>query len=142
MDLTKETALTLLESTEPFPIDFDLAWQWIGYAKKPNAKDKLVRNFEEGVDYVVTQMRESVNYSGFSPQELAANARKEVIYLTVDCLKSLGVMAGTAKGKEIRKYFLECEKIAKASLKQLSYELYWYKRVKMFVVYKKAVSVG
>jgi hypothetical protein len=40
-------------------------------------------------------------------------SRTEFIYLTVDCFKSLGMMAGTQKGKEVRKYFLECEKIAK-----------------------------
>jgi len=38
---------------------------------------------------------------------------REDIRLCVDCLKSLGMMAGTEKGKEIRHYFLECERIAK-----------------------------
>lgn len=37
----------------------------------------------------------------------------EKIELTVECFKSLGMMAGTEKGKAIRKYFLECERIAK-----------------------------
>lgn len=35
------------------------------------------------------------------------------ILLTIDCLKYWGMMCGTEKGKQIRKYFLECEKIAK-----------------------------
>lgn len=30
--------------------------------------------------------------------------------LTVDCFKSLGMMAGTEQGKKIRRYFLECER--------------------------------
>ena len=37
----------------------------------------------------------------------------EDIRLNIDCFKSLGMMAGTQKGKEVRRYFLECERIAK-----------------------------
>ena len=37
----------------------------------------------------------------------------ELILLTIDCFKSLGMMAGTEQGKVIRKYFLECERIVK-----------------------------
>ena len=46
-------------------------------------------------------------------------SRTEFIYLTVECFKSLGMMAGTEQGKQIRKYFIECERIAK----QKSHEL-------------------
>ena len=34
----------------------------------------------------------------------------EFIKLTIDCFKSFGMMAGTEKGKEIRRYFLMCER--------------------------------
>jgi hypothetical protein len=40
-------------------------------------------------------------------------SRTEQIFLTIDCFKSLGMMAGTEQGKVIRKYFLECERIVK-----------------------------
>jgi hypothetical protein len=40
----------------------------------------------------------------------------EKIQLTVECLKSLGMMAGTEQGKLIRRYFLECEKIVRANV--------------------------
>ena len=43
----------------------------------------------------------------------------ESIKLTIDAFKSLGMMAGTQKGKEIRHYFLECERIAKQAVETI-----------------------
>jgi phage anti-repressor protein len=106
IDFSTETAITLLNSTDEHPVNFDDAWQWLGYSNKQAAKKKLTRNFEENEDYLTKWM--NVPHSN----GLTAS-RTEFIYLTVDCLKSLGMMAGTEKGKQIRKYFIECEKIAK-----------------------------
>lgn len=104
-----ELAHQIYNSGEQFPVDFDDAWQWLGYAKKQNAKDTLVDYFEEKIDFVRCGVKSS---TGGRPSEL--------IQLTVDCLKSMGMMAGTEKGKEIRKYFLECERIAKEAAKPQS----------------------
>jgi phage anti-repressor protein len=101
-DFSKDLALSLLESAEEYPVDFDDAWQWLGYATKQKAQKKLEQNFEEGSDYLTKGLKRS---TGGRPGEL--------ILLTVDCFKSLGMTAGTEQGKQIRKYFLECEKIAK-----------------------------
>ncbi|HEY9874506.1 MAG TPA: hypothetical protein V6D12_13780 [Candidatus Obscuribacterales bacterium] len=98
----QNTALTLLNSPESFPVDFDDAWQWLGYASKRNGKDTLINNFLEGVDFLRSSTKSP---TGGRPSEF--------IQLTIDCFKMLGMMAGTEKGKEIRAYFLECEKIAK-----------------------------
>jgi phage anti-repressor protein len=106
ISFNQELAIALYESTENFPVDLDNAWQWLGYAKKQNAKDKLIRNFEDGIDFRVTQMRETKPDGSFSH-------RSEKIELTVDCFKSLGMMSGSEQGKTIRRYFLECERIAK-----------------------------
>ena len=108
MEFSYECALALFHSTDPFPADFDEAWRWIGYFTKQKAKNKLTNNFEEGVDYTLTQMVKRVegNRGGGSVQF-------EFIKLTIDCFKSLGMLAGTQKGKEIRHYFLECERIAR-----------------------------
>jgi len=102
IDFSKDLALSLLESAEEYPVDFDDAWQWLGYATKQKAQKKLEQNFEEGSDYLTKGLKRS---TGGRPGEL--------ILLTVDCFKSLGMTAGTEQGKQIRKYFLECEKIAK-----------------------------
>lgn len=90
-------------SDADYPIDLDDAWQWLGYSTKQKAKQKLERNFDLGVDFTsVNQMVKCADGKGFS--------RCEKINLSVDCFKSLGMMAGTEQGKTIRRYFLECEK--------------------------------
>ena len=101
-DFNKELAITLLNSVDDYPVDFDEAWQWLGYATKQKAEKKLKQNFEEGIDFLTKGLKSS---TGGRPSEL--------IVLTVDCFKSLGMMVGTEQGKQIRKYFIECEKIAK-----------------------------
>lgn len=83
----------------------------MGYAKKQNAKDKLVRNFDDGLDFRITQMRETKQDGTFSHCY-------EKIELTIECLKSLSMMAGTEQGRIIRKYFLECERTLKHKLRQ------------------------
>jgi phage anti-repressor protein len=102
MELSHELALALVQATDPFPVDFDDAWQWIGYSSKQKAKTKLINNFEEGIDFLTGWVK--------SPQ---GGRPSESIQLSVECLKAFGMMAGTAKGKEIRRYFLECEQLAK-----------------------------
>ena len=102
----QELAQQLVNSDEQFPVDFELAWEWIGYSSKQSAKKKLSRNFDAGTDYLSKWM--SVAHSN----GLTAS-RTEQIYLTIDAFKSLGMMAGTEQGKEIRKYFLNCERIVK-----------------------------
>lgn len=107
-NFSKELALSFLGSNNDFPVNFEDAWQWIGYSNKQAAKKKLTRNFEEGTDYLSKWM--SVPHSN----GLTAS-RTETIFLTVDAFKSLAMMAGTEKGRETRQYFLRCEKELKHS---------------------------
>ena len=100
---TREMAQSILKCDREFPVDLDDAWQWLGYNQKSDCLSKLKRNFEEGEDFSVESLKSS---TGGRP--------RICIMLTVDCLKSLGMMAGTSQGKQIRKYFLQCEKVAKA----------------------------
>ncbi|MFN6486606.1 MULTISPECIES: hypothetical protein [unclassified Nostoc] len=97
----KTLALSLYESDDLYPIDLDDAWQWLGYAKKQNAKDALDSRFLENEDFI----RAGVKSNGGRPSE--------VLLLSIECFKMLGMIAGTEQGKVIRKYFLECERIAK-----------------------------
>ena len=103
---SQSIAQSLVDSGEQFPVDFDLAWQWLGYSAKHKAKNKLTRNFDHGVDY-------STKWLSVAHSNGLTASRTEQIYLTIDCFKSLGMMAGTEQGKVIRKYFLECERIVK-----------------------------
>ena len=102
MEFSHELALALVQSHKPFPVDFEQAWRWIGYSTKQKAKNKLTNNFEEEIDFLTEWLKTP---TGGRPSES--------LWLSVDCFKSLGMMAGTQKGKEIRRYFLECERIAK-----------------------------
>ncbi|MEH1791142.1 hypothetical protein [Nostoc sp.] len=99
-------ALSLYQSNEPYPIDLDVAWQWLGYAEKRNCLDTLKSSFEQSVDF-----------SSLNAKTSTGGRPRNCIMLTIDCFKSLGMMAGTEQGKAIRKYFLECERIAKAAAK-------------------------
>jgi hypothetical protein len=42
----------IAQSLEAFPVDFDDAWQWIGYSTKGNALRMLQDNFKEGKDFL------------------------------------------------------------------------------------------
>jgi phage anti-repressor protein len=102
-----ELATLLHNSDEKFPVDFDSAWVWLGYFDKPTAKRSLL-----GFDFVV-----DVDFCINAGLCSASNPRPtEHITLTVDCFKTWGMLAGTDRGKQVRKYFLECERIAKSKL--------------------------
>lgn len=101
-EFTFELAMELYKSTELFPIDLDDAWIWLGYQAKRDCRDVLFNNFVEGIDFLGKGTKSS---TGGRPSEW--------IMLTVECFKSLGMMAGTEKGKEIRHYFLDCERLLK-----------------------------
>ncbi len=126
MEFSHELALAIVQSTDEFPIDFDAAWKWIGYSTKQKAKNKLTNNFDLGFDYTLNQMVKRVegNKGGGA-------VRFESINLTLDCFKSLGMMAGTAKGKEVRRYFLECERIAKKAVKIIPAQAQEIERLKL-----------
>ena len=98
---SQDLAQQFIENPDPFPVDFELAWQWLGYSKKSNAKRMLISQFEKDFDFCSIMSK--------TPQD---GRPSESIFLSVDCFKSLGMMAGTDQGKQIRKYFLECERIA------------------------------
>lgn len=100
MTFSIELAQDLLNSEETFPISFSTSWQWLGYSRKDVAKRALLNSgFIKNEDF-----RISVE---------STSAAVENIYLTVECLKMWSMMSGTEQGKQVRLYFLECEKVAK-----------------------------
>lgn len=124
IDLSRELILMLLESSEEFPIDLDDAYPWIGWSKKQDAKDVLTNNFVEGVDFLRKGVKSP---SGGRPSEW--------IVLTVDCFKSLSMMAGTPKGREVRQYFIDCETELKRRIKEEG-------KRQVIGAYTKRVSLG
>ncbi|MDQ2096759.1 MAG: antA/AntB antirepressor family protein [Tychonema bourrellyi B0820] len=104
MDFSIELAKSLIDSAEEFPVDLEKAWVWLGYSRKDKALETLKSYFVEGEDFVFHQ----------SGEWRQGGRSKDLYRLTVNCLKEFGMIARTDQGKQIRKYFLECEKIAKA----------------------------
>lgn len=107
MELTPEVVFALVGSENQFPVDFDDAWQWIGYSRKSDAKEVLEASFDKGSDFC-GEFRKN----GLRGRPI------EKIYMSVDCFKSFCMMAGTAKGREVRRYFLNCERQLKQLLEE------------------------
>ena len=104
ISFSRAFALALIESDQEFPVDFDVAWEWLGYARKDNAKRRLESDFVEGIDYTLR-----INAERTDNGRGGGSVVSHKISLTLDCLKCLSMMAGTEKGKEVRQYFLQCE---------------------------------
>jgi len=102
-ELTVDVVANVLNSEDSYPVLFCYAAKWLGYKTKASAKRTLIDNFAEGFDFVTE--RES-RPSGGRPME--------IIKLTIDCFKQFCMMAGTEKGFEVRRYFIECETKLKA----------------------------
>jgi len=92
----------IVRSELDFPVDFDRAWQWVGYSDKRHGFDALRANFAEGEDFSLSKAKST----GGRPSD--------VVMLTTDCFKAFAMMAGTERGKEVRRYFLQCEKMLRA----------------------------
>ncbi|MBD2357430.1 hypothetical protein H6G41_22895 [Tolypothrix sp. FACHB-123] len=103
-------------------IDFDWAWSVLGYSTKSNAKRMLTSYFERNFDYFVQLPEQSLlalPYEVFitSDENSKAGRPVEKIYLTLECFKEMGMLSKSEQGRQIRKYFLQCEVIAKESIK-------------------------
>jgi phage anti-repressor protein len=99
----QDKANELFNSTNAFPINFDDAWQWLEYSEKRSAKVYLIANLEEGIDFVKNVPLGS----------LAVPRPSEQISLSIEGFKNWAMMSKTQTGKQVRKYFIECERIAK-----------------------------
>lgn len=96
-----DTITKYLKSQDDFPVDFDAFWQWCGFARKDSAKRTLEKNFTQSIDYQ------------FFHQVVEKTKRGRpinIVRLTIECAKSFAMLAQTEKGREVRRYFLECEK--------------------------------
>lgn len=120
-EIEKSQIKDFIKSKDPFPIDFDEAWEWCGYARKDPAKRKLVANFIKDFDYKILNFaphksgaidKQSDSFA-FHKREAKIGKRgghnKEVIKLSSKCFKYFAMLAETERGKKIREYYLNCE---------------------------------
>jgi len=110
IEFNQDLALQLLESEVEFPVDFEDAWVWLGYSRKDVAKRSLLNcGFIEELDFHISAEATTTGIS--------ANPKIN-IFLTVECFKQFCMMSGTDKGKEVRLYFIKCEKSLKEQIKK------------------------
>jgi hypothetical protein len=65
--LSKDLVQSLINSEDAFPVDFDDAWGWLGYARKENGLRSLKKYFYSGQDFNLLQVEEVQNSGdGFS----------------------------------------------------------------------------
>ncbi|MEH2211329.1 hypothetical protein [Nostoc sp.] len=101
---SQSTALSIYQSDEKFPVDLDEAWQWLGYSRKDPCLDAIEKALVENVDF----SRSCRKSTGGRP--------RQDVRLSIEGFKSLGMFSQTEQGKVIRKYFLQCEHIAKRAI--------------------------
>lgn len=102
--ISKEAIFSHLESVEEFPIALSDVWEWLGYSKKENALQSF-RNLE---------MAESIDFIQLLIEKHRSIKPLTEIKMTIDCFKLWAMSAQTAKGKEVRLYYLQIEKEWKA----------------------------
>lgn len=88
--------------TNMYVVDMDIVWEWIGFSTKGNCKKSLKKHFVEGIDYIV-------NLLILEDKQVHGGHNKEVILMNVDTFKGLCMLAGTARGKQTRHYYIAME---------------------------------
>lgn len=94
---------------EQFPVNFDAAWQLAGYSTKGNAKRKLIGKKSMLIDGQDYKTDSSSKFIRSDKSELSGRS-SDLILLTCDAFKQFCLMAETEQGRNIRQYFIECEK--------------------------------
>jgi hypothetical protein len=116
MDLNDDVIFSLIQSSEAFPVDFENAIDWWNartkageLVRKSDLKDKLITNFDKDVDYKIDNgLNLPEGFAEISAKPYGGRP-KEVIYLTVECFKMMGMMIAGERGNQIRRYFIRCE---------------------------------
>jgi len=90
-----------LNMTDEFVINSNNLLKWLNISSRKDFHDTIKRSYKLSIDYILKPI--SKNYKG---------GNNEKIYmLTPDCAKMILQSTKSEKGKEIRKYFIEIEKM-------------------------------
>ena len=98
------------DSKEPFPINIEVLIEMKVYDLVGNIKKKLNKNFILDTDFKVQNL--TCEFSQVKKTHGGAR-HKENIMLTVDCFKSMCMLANSETGKQVKMYYLDLEKIFK-----------------------------
>jgi phage anti-repressor protein len=117
MNDIKALVKSWVNSSEEFSVDFDLLWRGLGYTTKGNAQRKFESaGFEKDIDFRVIKIDKSAPGGGLT--------HRNDYFLTTEAAKSFCMMANTTVGKQVRSYFIECERqlkqVLQTNIKSLS----------------------
>lgn len=101
MEHLRETFENIIFQNNETPIDFDVAWEWIGYSSKQMALDMLEKNFIQGEEFSMVGLK--------TPSEKGGRPATHIV-MTIDCFKAFCMLAQTENGKQVRRYFIQVEK--------------------------------
>ncbi len=108
-----------------FVVDLDKVWKWIGFSQKIRAKELLINNFTENVDYIV-KYKDNINDNLAFSQEKArlhGGHNIEGIFITIHCFKKLCLKAKTKKSDEIHEYYVSLEEIMNEVVSEQAHDL-------------------
>jgi len=88
-------------NNDDFIINIVIVAKWLG-SRKSTIKDTLTNTYSKNIDYKTSKE---------IPTAKISKSNKEIILLTPDCFKRLCLLSKTAKGEEVRTYFIELEKL-------------------------------
>jgi phage anti-repressor protein len=91
---------SMAQSAAQYPVDFDEAWQWVGYSRKDAGLEMLKNNFIANKDFCSSENRSKAGRGGHNEMKYLLTAR---------CFEAFCMMAGTDKGREVREYFLDLQ---------------------------------
>ena len=84
-------------------------WEWMGYSRKDSATRSLSKLIE-GVDFLLhNSVGQTAGRGGHN---------REAVLFSRDGFKQWGMLAGTDRGRQIRLYFIECEKRLQLDMSQ------------------------
>lgn len=95
-------------------IDFDIVTDWLN-TRKDHLKEVLIKHFEKEFDYNETRTTKKHSKGG---------AKFIQILITPNCFKELCMISQTEKAKEVRKYFIEMEKLIKRYHEDIQTKMY------------------
>ncbi len=124
-------------SKTDFVIDLDNIYKWIGFTRKDNCKNVLVKHFKIDIDYKVENLND-VNETKKVVPEISGTTRetvkvatvkdnggsnKEKITMTIKTFKKLCLKANTKKSNDIHEYYIKLEEVLQEVIKEECDEL-------------------
>lgn len=101
--------------SDDFVVDLDDIWNWLGFARKNNAKTLLEKHFKLETDYKIVLPQSRENLQGGRPSEK--------IMLNIKTFKKMCLKANTSKANDIHEYYIKLEETLHEVIDEESNEL-------------------